>query len=81
MGQTFKRSLIAIAAAHVDWKMLAVAYHRFINTWLRGPSGSPLFHMISSWPVHMLSTAYLFATIADLDLHQIRLEFTIRVYF
>ena len=81
MGQTFQKIVDGyLDSANVTRRRLPVAYHRFINAWLKGPVEGPLCHVLSSGPFPMLPAAYLFAAVVDLDLLPIGLELTIRVY-
>ncbi|KZR78047.1 hypothetical protein PMIT1323_00494 [Prochlorococcus marinus str. MIT 1323] len=80
MEKTFKKIVNGYRGlANVTWRKLDVAYHRFNNSWLKGPVEGPLCQVHSSWPITMLPEAYLFAAVADLDLLPIGLELTIRV--
>ncbi len=81
MGQTFQKSVDEYrGSANVTWRRLAVAYHSFNNAWLKGPVEGPLCKMLSSGPFPILTAAYLFAEVVDLDLIPIGLELTFRVY-
>jgi len=80
MGQTFQKIVDGCrGSANVTWRGLAVAYHRFNNAWLKGPVEEPLCPVLSSWPIPMLHSSYLFAAVADLGLLPIGLELTIRI--